>query len=205
MLLSPFAGLLYYPSSFILPLDPMKGQRWSPISIFNDLKRKISHQFFFSLFMAILNFSNPKLWLSIYLFKKCSEGRCRWVCVSAPPPTTWREGWISKHCPLGLCPAHCRRNFCSLPISFSTSLSAPFLEKADTFIHQSSLGMFPGVKSLLQMVWGGWGMGGANFTSCSFSWWGAVSALKEGGPRRKGARIRMLLKMSVCNGLWKFL
>lgn len=74
MLLSPFAGLLYYPSSFILPLDPMKGQRWSPISIFNDLKRKISHQFFFSLFMAILNFSNPKLWFSIYLFNKCSEG-----------------------------------------------------------------------------------------------------------------------------------
>lgn len=46
MILISFAGLLYYPSLFILPLYPMKGQRWSPISIFYDLKRKISHQIF---------------------------------------------------------------------------------------------------------------------------------------------------------------
>ena len=107
------------------------------------LKKKNQSSNFFPPFTVILNFSTPKLWFSIYLFKKCSEGRCRWVWVLAPPPTTRWEGWISNTVLfLGVCPAHRRRHFCSLPISLSTSLSASFLEKADTFIHQSSIGIF---------------------------------------------------------------
>ena len=80
------------------------------------LKNKNQSSNFFPPFTVILNFSIPKLWSSIYLFKKCSEGRCRWVWVLAPPPTAWWEGWISNTVlSLGVCPAHLGGTFVHSP------------------------------------------------------------------------------------------